>query len=68
MLLERLSFSESDLQNVVEDTTLIALRQKEKNIDGLIVTSIYLPETLLQNNKQSLREAVRGLFFVSKIL
>jgi CHAT domain-containing protein/tetratricopeptide (TPR) repeat protein len=35
VLLERLSFSESDLQNVVEDTTLIALRQKEKNIDKL---------------------------------
>ncbi|MEP0006243.1 MAG: CHAT domain-containing protein [Balneola sp.] len=35
VLLERLSFSESDLQNVVEDTTLIALRQKEKNIDEL---------------------------------
>lgn len=35
VLLERLSVSESDLQNVVDDTTLIALRQKEKNIDKL---------------------------------
>lgn len=35
VLLERLSFSESDLQNVVDDTTLITLRQKEKNIDKL---------------------------------
>ncbi|MBO6622443.1 MAG: CHAT domain-containing protein [Balneola sp.] len=35
VLLERLSFSESDLQNVVDDATLIALRQKEKNIDRL---------------------------------
>ena len=35
VLLERLFFSESDLQNVVDDTTLIALRQKEKNIDEL---------------------------------
>ncbi len=35
VLLERLSFSDSELQNVVDDTTLIALRQKEKNIDKI---------------------------------
>lgn len=45
----------------------VKVRQKEKIIDGLIVTSIYLPETLLQNNKQSLKEAVRGLLFVARI-
>jgi len=35
VLLERLSFSNSDLQNVVDDTTLITLRQQERNIDKL---------------------------------
>jgi CHAT domain-containing protein len=35
VLLERLSYSDSDLQNVLDDTTLIALRQQEKNIDQL---------------------------------
>ena len=35
VLLERLSFSDSELENVVNDATLIELRQKEKDIDLL---------------------------------
>lgn len=45
----------------------IRVRQNGKTIEGLVVTSKFLPEILLQNNKESLKESFRGLFFVTKI-
>lgn len=46
---------------------VIRVQQSERQIEGLVVTSIFLPEILLRNNKKSLKESIRGLFFVAKI-
>ncbi|HBR15760.1 MAG TPA: hypothetical protein DD723_09540 [Candidatus Omnitrophica bacterium] len=45
----------------------IEVIQDNIHVEGMVVTSIYLPETLLQNNKKSLEESVRGLTFIAKI-
>ncbi|HCI70372.1 MAG: hypothetical protein CL662_10170 [Bacteroidetes bacterium] len=60
VLLERLAFSDSELQNVVNDTTLIALRQQEKNID-----KVYREIERLNDNQSlsALREKVNELEF-----
>lgn len=45
----------------------VTVNQGGKKNHGLVVTSLFLPETLLKNNKRSFKESVRGLNFISKI-
>lgn len=45
----------------------ITVNQNNRKIEGMVVTSIYLPETMLQNNKKSLRQSILGLNYISKI-
>ncbi|MBI5144795.1 MAG: hypothetical protein HZA27_01255 [Candidatus Omnitrophica bacterium] len=39
----------------------------ESGIDGLVITSIFLSETLLNDRRFALKEGVKGLFFGSKL-
>lgn len=42
--------------------------QTPQNVDGLILTSPLLPENFLKNRKKSFREAMKGLYFGSKLV
>ncbi|OQX54193.1 MAG: hypothetical protein B5M48_01450 [Candidatus Omnitrophica bacterium 4484_213] len=39
-----------------------------QNIDGLIISSPFLPEDFFKNRKKSLKEAIKGLYFGSKLV
>lgn len=47
--------------------TVVGTIRTPKNINGLVVTSPLLPEFFLKRKKIALREAVRGLYFGSKL-
>lgn len=48
--------------------TVLGVIRTPQDINGLIVTSPLLAENFLEKRKESLREAVRGLFFGSKLV
>lgn len=48
--------------------TVVSIIRIPQNINGLVVTSPLLPEFFLRNRKIALREAVRALYFSSKLL
>lgn len=48
--------------------TIVSVIRTPRNINGLVLSSFVLPEFFLRNKKIALREAVRGLYFSSKLL
>jgi predicted amino acid dehydrogenase len=48
--------------------TVLDVIRAPQNIDGLVVTSPFLAENFIEKREKSVREAVRGLFFGSKLL
>lgn len=48
--------------------TVISTIRTPQNINGLIISSFFLPEFFLKNKKTGLRESFRGLYFGSKLV
>lgn len=48
--------------------TVVGVIRTPQNINGFVISSFFLPEIFLRQRKIALREAVRGLYFGSKIV
>ena len=47
---------------------MVSIIRTPQNINGFVISSFSLPEIFLKQRKMALREAVRGLYFGSKIV